>query len=149
MANLLFSAQISEQALSQDTVETLIQIVAPTNQRVKIVRWGVFFDGTQPRNEPVQIRVLRQLSSGTASSLSLVKLDDSLSETIRTTARYDFTSEPTGSSVIESYNIHPQQGIYVPYVLGQEIIISGGGRLGIDCNAPNDVNARAFIIGEE
>ena len=42
MANLLFSAQISEQALSQDTVETLIQLSAPANQRVKLVRWGVF-----------------------------------------------------------------------------------------------------------
>lgn len=149
MANLLFSAQISEQALSQDTVETLIQLSAPANQRVKLVRWGVFFDGTQPRNEPIQVRLIRQESSGTADALSLVKLDNSLSETVRSTARYNFSVEPSGSSVIESYNIHPQQGIYVPYVLGQEILISGGGRLGIDCNAPNDVNARAFMICEE
>jgi hypothetical protein len=149
MANLQFSAQISEQALNNDAVETLIQLAAPANHRVKILRWGVFFDGTQPRNEPVQIRLLRQISSGTADALSLVKLDDSISETVQTEARYNFTSEPTGSSVIESYNIHPQQGIFVPYVLGQEIIVGGGGRLAIDCNAPNDVNARAFIIGEE
>jgi hypothetical protein len=51
--------------------------------------------------------------------------------------------------VLESYNIHPQQGIFVPYVLGQELILGGGGRIGVDCNAPNNVNARAFIIGEE
>jgi hypothetical protein len=127
MTNLIFSAQISEQALNK----------------------GVFFDGTQPRNEPVQIRVLRQTSSGTADALSLVKLDSGLSETIQTTARYNFTVEPTSGDVLESYNIHPQQGIFVPYVLGQEIILPGGTRLGIDCNAPNDVNARAFIIGEE
>jgi hypothetical protein len=149
MADLRFSAQISEQALSSDTTETLIQLAAPANQRVKILRWGVFFDGTQPRNEPVQIRLLRQTSSGTADALSLVLLDDSLSETPQTSARSNFTAEPSSGDVLESYNIHPQQGIFVPYVLGQELIIGGGGRIGVDCNAPNNVNARAFIIGEE
>jgi hypothetical protein len=149
MADLRFSAQISEQALSSDTTETLIQLAAPANQRVKILRWGVFFDGTQPRNEPVQIRLLRQTSSGTADALSLVLLDDSLSETPQTSARSNFTAEPSSGDVLESYNIHPQQGIFVPYVLGQELILGGGGRIGVDCNAPNNVNARAFIIGEE
>jgi hypothetical protein len=100
MADLRFSAQISEQALSSDTTETLIQLAAPANQRVKILRWGVFFDGTQPRNEPVQIRLLRQTSSGTADALSLVLLDDSLSETPQTSARSNFTAEPSSGDVL-------------------------------------------------
>jgi len=149
MANLQFSARVPEVALTGDTTGTVIQLIAPANHRVKILRWGLFFDGTQPRNEPVSVRILRQTSSGTASFFSLVKLDDSLSETIQTTARKTFTLEPTDGAILESYNIHPQQGIFVPYVLGQELIISGGSRLGISCAAPNAVNVTAFIIGEE
>lgn len=149
MADLQFSARVPEVALSSDVTGTVIQLIAPANQRVKVLRWGLFFDGTQPRNEPVSVRVLRQTSSGTASFFTPVKLDGSISETIQTTARRTFTLEPTDGDILESYNIHPQQGIFVPYVLGQEIILSGGSRLGISCAAPNDVNVTAFIVGEE
>ena len=92
---------------------------------------------------------MRQTSSGTASFFSLSKLDNSISETIQTTARWNFSDHPTDGDILESYNIHPQQGILVPYVLGQELIISGGTRLGISCAAPNNVNVTAYIIGEE
>ena len=149
MADLQFSARVPEVALSSDTTGTVIQLIAPANQRVKVLRWGLFFDGTQPRNEPVSVRILRQTSSGTASFFTPVKLDGSISETIQTTARKTFTLEPTDGDILESYNIHPQQGIFVPYVLGQEIILSGGSRLGISCAAPNNVNVTAFIVGEE
>lgn len=149
MADLQFSARVPEVALSSDTTGTVIQLIAPANQRVKVLRWGLFFDGTQPRNEPVSVRILRQTSSGTATFFNPVKLDGSISETIQTTARKTFTLEPTDGDILESYNIHPQQGIFVPYVLGQEIILSGGSRLGISCAAPNDVNVTAFIVGEE
>lgn len=149
MADLQFSARVPEQALSSDVTGTVIQLTTPANQRVKILRWGLFFDGTQPRNEPVSVRVLRQTSSGTADPLSLVKLDNSISETPQTTARYNFSSEPTDGDILESYNIHPQQGIMIPYVLGQELIIGGGSMLGISCAAPNNVNVTAYIIGEE
>ena len=51
--------------------------------------------------------------------------------------------------ILESYNVHPQQGIAIMYPLGQEPIIGGGDRLGIICTAPAAVNCRAYAIFEE
>ena len=149
MSAFIGTAQITEEALAAATAETLIQLVAASNHRVKVLRWGVFFDGTSATAEPVQIRLLRQTTAGTASSLTPVKLDDSIGETLQTTAQQDFTAEPTAGDVLESYEIHPQQGIMVIYPLGQEPIIGGGDRMGIEVTAPATVNARSFIVFEE
>lgn len=149
MAALIGSAQITEEALAAATAETLIQLVAAANHRVKLLRWGVFFDGVSVTAEPVQIRLLRQTTAGTASSLTPVKMDNSLSETLQTTAQQDFTVEPTAGDVLESYEVHPQQGIVIMYPLGQEPIIGGGGRMGLEVTAPAVVNARAYAVFEE
>lgn len=149
MAAFIGSAQIAEEALAAATAETLIQLVAASNHRVKVLRWGVFFDGTSVTAEPAQIRLMRQTTSGTSSSLSPVKLDDSIAETLQTTALQDFSVEPTSGDVLESYQVHPQQGFMMVYPLGQEPIIGGGDRLGIEVTAPAAVNARAFIVFEE
>lgn len=149
MTALIGSVQIAEEALAAATAETIMQLVAPANHRVKLLRWGVFFDGTSVTAEPVQIRLLRQTTAGTASALTPVKMDDSVAETIQTSAQHDFTAEPTAGDVLESYNVHPQQGIAMIYPLGQEPIIGGGDRLGIECNAPAAVNCRAYMVFEE
>jgi hypothetical protein len=142
-------AQIAEEALGAATEETLIQLVAASNHRVKVLGWGIFFDGTSVTAEPVQVKLSRQTTAGTASSLSLVKRDDSIAETLQTSAQQDFTAEPTEGDVLESREVHPQAGFEVWYPLGQEIIIGGGDRLGLIATAPAAVNARAFIVFEE
>lgn len=149
MAALLGSVQISEQAIASGTAETLLQLITPANHRAKLVRWGVFFDGTSVTGEPVQIRLLRQSSSGTASTLAPVKLDPSISETLQVAAQGSFSAEPSAGDILESYEVHPQQGIMVLYPLGQEIIIGGAGRLGIETTSTAAVNARAFAVFEE
>ena len=149
MSAFIGSAQIAEEALAAATAETVIQLVAPSNHRVKVLRWGVFFDGTSVTAEPVQIRLLRQTTAGTATALTLVKMDDSLAETLQTSAQHDFTAEPTPGDVLESFNVHPQQGIEIMYPLGQEPIIGGGDRMGLELTAPAAVNCRAFMVFEE
>ena len=44
MAAFIGIAQIAEEALVAATAETLIQLVAAANHRVKILEWGIFFD---------------------------------------------------------------------------------------------------------
>lgn len=149
MTAFIGSAQIAEEALAAATAETLIQLVAPANHRVKLLRWGVFFDGVSVTAEPVQIRLLRQTTAGTASTLTPVKMDDSIGETLQTAAQQDFTAEPTAGDVLEAYEVHPQQGIAMIYPLGQEPIIGGGDRLALEATAPAVVNARAYMVFEE
>lgn len=149
MAAFIGIAQISEEALAAATAETVIQLVAAANHRVKILSWGVFFDGTSGTAEPVQVELARQTTAGTASALSLVKMDDSIADTLLTSAQQDFTAEPTKGDVLQSINVHPQSGYEKIFPLGQEPIIGGGDRIGIICTAPATVNVRAMIVFEE
>lgn len=149
MAAFQGMVQNAEQALAAATAETILQIVAPTNHRVKVLGWGVFFDGTSVTAEPVQVELVRQSTVGTSSANTPVQLDDSLAETLQTTARDSFTAEPTTGDIVDVVEVHPQQGYEKIYPLGQEVICGGGDRIGIRCTAPATVNARGKIIFEE
>jgi hypothetical protein len=142
-------AQTSEVALSAATAKTALQLVAASNHRVKILRWGVFFDGTSVTAEPVQVELARQTTAGTMSSNTPNKLDDSLAESLQTAAQDNATAEPTKGDVIDVVEVHPQQGYEIIYPLGQEPVIGGGDRAGIICTAPAAVNVRVKIVFEE
>lgn len=148
MAGIFGVAQTAEVALAAATAKTVIQLVAPANHRVKILGWGVFFDGVNTAGEPVQVRVLRQTTAGTMSALTPVQIVP-VSETIQSTAQHTATAEPTPGDVLDPIECHPQQGYEVKYPMGQELIIPGSGRLGIECTAPAIVNVRAKFFFEE
>jgi hypothetical protein len=126
-----------------------VQLVAAANHRVKILGWGIFFDGTSTTAEPVQVRLLRQTTAGTMSALTLTKRDDSIADTLLTTAQHTATVEPTAGDVLEVVECHPQQGYQVWYPMGAEAILGGGDRIGIDATAPASVNVRAAVYFEE
>lgn len=149
MAAFVGVAQIAEEALAAATAETVVQIVAPANHRVKVLAWGVYFDGVAPTAAPVQVTLSRQSTAGTSSALTNVKWDDSIAETLQTTALQDFSVEPTTGAAIASVEVHPQGSYECVYPLGGEPICGGGDRIGIVCTAPAIVNVRAFIRFEE
>lgn len=149
MAATYCIAQTAEIALTAATAKTVIQITTPTNRRARVLGWGVFFDGVSTTAEPVQVRLLRQTTAGTMSSLTPVLLDGGLTLTIQTTAQHTATAEPTAGNVLDIAEVHPQQGYEKQYIPGQEPIVGSGGRVGIECTAPATVNVRAKIIFEE
>jgi hypothetical protein len=150
MSALIGVAQTAEVALSAATARTVVQLVAPSNHRLRILRLGFFFDGVSVTAEPVQVRLLRQTSAGTMTALTLTKLDDSIADTLQATAQHSATgTEPTAGDVIDVWECHPQQGFERDYPLGQEPIVGGGDRVGLEFTAPAVVNVRAKIVYEE
>lgn len=149
MAAFQGQASTAEIALTAATAKTVLQLVAAANHRIKILSWAVFFDGTSTTAEPVQIRVLRQTTAGTMSALTPTKRDDSIADSLLTTAQHTATVEPTASDVLEAIEVHPQQGYQAYAPMGAEIIVGGGDRLGIEATAPSGVNCRAMFIFEE
>ena len=149
MAAFQGQAATTEIALTAATAKTVVQLVAAANHRVKILGWGVFFDGQSTTAEPVQVRLLRQTTAGTMSALTPTKRDDSIADTLLTTAQHTATAEPTAGDLIEAIEVHPQQGYQVMYPLSVEPIIGGGDRVGIECTAPAGVNVRATVLFEE
>lgn len=150
MADLFGTANTAEVALAAATTKTVIQIIAPTNHRVKVMGWGVFFDGVSATAEPVQVELLRQTSAGTMSALTPVKTD-AASETLLTTAQHTATVEPAASDVLDAVEVHPQAGYErICSTPGSQLfVVGGGGRVGIRCTAPAAVNVRAKIFFEE
>ena len=137
------------QALSAATARTVIQIVAAANHRVRIKGWGVFFDGVSVTAEPVVVELVRQSTAGTSDAGTVVKKDDSLAETLLTAARQNLSVEPTTGDILKRREVHPQQGWYEYFQLGDEVICGGGDRIGIRCTAPAVVNATGEIDFEE
>lgn len=147
MAGILCSATTDEVATGI-AGKTLLQLVAATNQRVKVVRWGVSFDGVAPTDQPIKIKLLRQTTAGTMSVLTPINLGVG-SEILQTTAQHTATVEPTYGDIIDTLNVHPQSGFEIIFPLGQELIIPGGGRIGIYALADVSVNAISKFIYEE
>ncbi len=148
MSGIVFTLSTGEVALVAATVKTVLQAVAPTNQRQKILGWGVYFDGTSPAGEPVIVEMVRQSTAGTMTALSAVKVSPG-SETVQSTAQHTATVEPTLTDVIFRKEVHPQSGYEMTFPLGQEIPNVGGGRIGIRCTAPAGVNCVASLTIEE
>lgn len=145
MAAFQGQAVTAEVALAAATAKTVLQLVAAANHRVQVLEWSVAFDGTSTTAEPVLVELLRQTTAGTMSALTPVKMDDSLSETLQTTAQHTATAEPTAGDVLRRIEVHPQQGFVQEFGLGNEIIVGGGDRVGIRCTAPAVVNVVAGI----
>jgi hypothetical protein len=137
--------------LAGGATETLLQLVAATNHRVKLIGWGVSFKGVVVTDEPIKVTLKRQTTVGTSSAGTVVKVDDSIAETLQTTSRISFTAEPTAGDELEVKNVHPQGWYEKFYPEGREVIIGGGDRLGIEVVTPTGVlpDAAAFFHFEE
>jgi len=133
------------------TPTTVLQLLAPTNQRVAVKTVTISFDGISNTAEPVIIRVLRQTSAGVGGAArNPLKKDNDIATAVQSTGqRGTFTTEPTSGDIELTYHIHPQAGVQYPLPLGDEIILAGGGRLGVQVTAPATVNALVTIEAEE
>lgn len=150
MAGLRVTAENSAAvALAAATAKTVLQLNAPAQQRLKLQRVGIFFDGASTTAVPVLCRLLIATTAGTNTALTLNKLVSSDSETIQTTAGENASAEPTKTTLLDQWYIHPQMGIDLTYAFGQEKVIVGGSRVALEITAPAVVNVRAKIDFEE
>ncbi len=154
--NVCITTTTSAVALSAATAKTVLQVRAPTNnQNIKVLGWGVYFDGVTASAIPVAVRLLRQTSAGTMTTGTANSLNNR-PETILTEVRHSATAEPSNGGVaneVDRITCHPQQWYEVRFPEGQEIILpntgASTGYLGIECTAAATVNVRAKLIFEE
>jgi hypothetical protein len=140
-----------EEALAAATAETLVQLRGVTTAKLSIVAWGVSFDGISGTDAPVVVDLLFQTTDGTASAATEVSLNPD-QPTALATGFHSFSAEPTPGGIIESYEIHPQGGLFVrEYPPGREPVVTNAttSRIGIRATAPAAVNAVAWIQWDE
>lgn len=149
MAHLRFRG-VTGQIATTTSTKTLLQIVAAANHRVLVDEVHIAFEGTTSTDAPIQVRILKQTTAGTASALTLVKKNAGDDETLQTTAQHTATAEPTAGDVYFSTFVHPQGGRF-SLVLPREkaFVIVGGQRLGVEVTAGASVDAIVTVEGEE
>lgn len=141
----------AEEALAAATAETILQLRGATTVKAKIIEWGISFDGVSATEAPVQVRLLRQTTDGTATGASEVVWDAD-NPTANCTGFHSFTAEPTAGDVLAHYEIHPQGGsLVIQYPLGREPTLDNAttSRIAIEANAPAVVNCTAYLVWEE
>lgn len=151
MASLQARAKSGPVACAAATAKTLLQLVAPTNQRVKITNISISSDGITPTAIPMRVRILRQTTAGTGgSAVTPVLVEPELTETIQTTALSAPTAEPTAGAVLRDFVVPQYMGNYEFFLpMGQEWMIGGGGRIGIEITASASVNVSVEAQFEE
>jgi hypothetical protein len=154
MARTRFSVSTEgELALTAATAKTVLQVASPANIGVAIRGLAVSFDGTSGAAEPGSVELVIQTSAGTMTAAT-PQHDDRRATglTIQTAAQKNATAEPTDSGVIlRDWHVHPQTGVEFRWWLDEEIVIGGAAavRVGVRCNMPAGVNARARLFCEE
>jgi hypothetical protein len=152
MAALQGQVSIPQTALPAGSTLTVCRLKAPANQRVKVLGYGVYFDGTSNSAQPVQVQ-LGRISADIASpsALTILPNGEDLTESFQTSAAQStaHANEPTYSGYLKTLTVHPQLGYEYEAPEGQEIILKGGGMLGFVINAPAAVNVRGFVMFEE
>jgi len=132
----------------------MLQLTAPSNHRIKILGWSIFFDeeiGDATPSNPLLVSIGIQ-TGGTGSANTLVKRN-AASETQLTTAKDNFTVAAT-TTIMESKIINAQTGYEVMFPMGQEIVVTGALLFGIDVTpgatiSTGGLNAVCNIIFEE
>ncbi len=135
--------------LNAGTPKTPAIVSAPNNQRLKILGYGFFFDGTLSSAQPVEIDIRRASAAGSGTTVTPQPNEGELTETFQASWLIDCTTEPTYTSTLKTITVHPQLGYEYLAPIGQEIIVKGGSILGFQANAPAAVNIRGYVMYEE
>jgi hypothetical protein len=145
MAGILWSVPVVNVVMVTTVPKTLLQVKAPADQRVKIARWGVTLAGTSAID--LTIRLLYQSTNGTGTAQTIVKRDVGVGETIQTVAGGNYTVEPTAGNVIR--HIRAAGGYHEQFAYNEELVLIGGGRVGIEVTAIGTPTLSAYFEGEE
>lgn len=152
MSGLRWTVTTSEIVCPAGTPKTILQIITPSSHhRIAGLGWGVYFDSTSVQAQPAQVRLIRQTSVGTMTGFSnFVKDDDSLQETIQSSAAVNATAEPTNNgALIKRVEVHPQTGYEFMWPIEKYQPIRGGEKLGIEITAVDTVNAVGWFWADE
>jgi hypothetical protein len=153
MAGLYGSFTTGAVALNSGTAQTVLQITAPTNQRLRITEYEFSFDGTNSANTPASIKIERQTGGTfTNNSVAPVKINDpsNVGETLQATSNNTVTVEPTEGDKLRYISVPVFGGtVILPQPPGQEDYVMGGTKLGIKISAAQAVNVYVTVRYEE
>lgn len=139
MAGVNFYVNSGEVSVNGSTTKTILQIKAPTNQRVLVRGIRVYGKAAAGGTDtPCKVRLTRNSANfGTGSAATPSKNDPNDGETIQTTANSNFTVEPTSPTDAGYWNeVQPQSGIIDYFPPDRPIEVPGGQSLQVEVTTP-------------
>lgn len=149
MAGLLWQVTTGEISLTGGAAKCVALINAPTNQRVLITNITVPGKGTLTTATPVYVRVYRATDAGTTTAVTPTKYNTGDNETLQVTAGKNATVNPAVGDVIDEFYFHPQGGLVRNHLMARPYVVIGGGRIGIEMTAAENLTVLCTIEGEE
>jgi hypothetical protein len=152
MAALRYTINIPSTSLTASTPTVVAFVKAPANQRLKVLGYGFFFDGTVNGNAPVEVKLATPTTGTFTTGSSAQLLEPELTETIQATYGIVASVQPTlsASNTNKTITVHPQLGY--EYECGDPDkvrIVAGGTTWCVSVNAPNTVDIRGYVMVEE
>jgi hypothetical protein len=132
---------------------TVMQLVAPTNQRLRITALEISFDGTNSANAPAAVSLERQ-TSGTFTNTAVApkKTNDpsGTGETVQANTKNTQTVAPTSGDIMRQFYVPVFGGLVIyPFAPGQEVMVPGGTTLGVKVTTTAQVNCFGGLCYEE
>ena len=153
MAGCVFVAcTTAEGLLASSSMKTVLKVIAPSSNPIKIKEWGVFFDGVSVTAEPVNVAMCIYSTDETSWTTAAHVPTQRSGPTIvsKCVIQALASSSSHGSSgVLAGLQVHPQSGYQEKFAFGDEIVIAGAKAVGIQCTAATTVNCKAQIVFEE
>ncbi len=151
MAGLRCDVNIPSKSCVTATPTTVVFLTSAANQRVKILAYGLFCDGTSNSAQPIEAKLARPTSATFTAGGTAIITEPGMTETVQTTVGLAASVEPTltASLVFKTITIHPQLGYEYLSPLGQEEQIQKATNFCISVNAPATVNVRGYLQFEE
>lgn len=136
MARAICTAATTAISMTSALTKTFIQVAAPANQGVSILRAVVSFQGVTVADTPVRIDIVKQTDAGTGLNSYTPKLACSFSTALTPQATVLMNSstsgaEPTTTDVIDVKYVHPQAGYEYVFTEGQDELTFANARYGL------------------
>lgn len=135
------------------TTTTVMQLAAPTNQRLRVICYEIGFNGTNSANEPALVVIERQ-TGGTFTNTAVApkKLNDpsGTGEVLQAVTKNTPTVAPTSGDTLHQFHVPVFGGLVInPLPPGQEDMVMGGTAIGVKVTTTAAVTCSGGIRYEE
>jgi len=143
-------------ALVATTAKTVLQVATPSTTDIRILGWGVSFDGASGTAVPVICQLLQTDVAATVTTLTPDTWGNDLGPASlcvggTSATGYNASVEGTITAVrnFDAQHVHPQSGYGVWYPEGRQPKVPVSKFLRVRCTAPANVNSIPWIVWDE
>jgi hypothetical protein len=151
--NFVASTQATA-ALTANTTQTILLVIAAANTKVAIKSATITFDSANAAQQGITAELVRftMAGAGTGATTQTPAKKLSLDPTLSSVVKKTYATEPTVATVIGGFTLNASGGLQYPFAINEEVIAQNGEGVGIRITTPTGVtgvNAYANMECEE